>query len=164
MALVELKNVVKTFTGVTALSDVNFSLEKGEVHILLGENGAGKSTLMKILSGVYQPDQGEIFIEGEKHIFKRPIDARRAGIATIYQELNLVEYLSVAENLHMGRLPTKGNRKTAVVDWKKIYGDSGKILNNLHVDIDPKERVSHLGSRKNRWWKSPRHCRLAPRS
>lgn len=142
--LVELKNIVKTFPGVMALNNVNFTLNKGEVHVLLGENGAGKSTLIKILSGVYPQDSGDIIIEEEKHEFKLPIDASKAGIATIYQEFNLVEHLSVAENVYMGRLPKK-SKFAELIDFKKLYKDTEDILKDINMDIDSKTKVKTLG-------------------
>ena len=96
--LLEVRNIEKTFPGVRALSGVSFDVRPGEVHALLGENGAGKSTLIKIVSGVYQPDLGSILVNGTQVEFSTPDDARRAGVATIYQELLLFPELSVAEN------------------------------------------------------------------
>lgn len=142
--LVELKNIVKTFPGVVALKNVNFTLNQGEVHILLGENGAGKSTLIKVLSGVYPPDEGEIIIEGKKHEFKLPIEATNAGIATIYQEFNLVDHLSIAENVFMGRLP-KRRKVVEFIEWKKLYKDTEEVLKRINVDLDPKTLVKDLG-------------------
>lgn len=142
--LVELVNIVKAFPGVLALNKISFKLKKGQVHVLLGENGAGKSTLIKILSGVYIPDEGEIYIEGEKIEFKNPIHARNCGIATIYQEFTLVEQLSVAENIFMGRLPV--SRKIGkYVSWKKLYRETEKLLNEIGLKLNPKELVCNLG-------------------
>ena len=99
----EMRGIVKKFPGVLALDHVNLTVKKGEVHALLGENGAGKSTLMKILSGAYQKDEGEIYFDGEKVEINSSHDAQRLCISTIYQELNLTEQLTVAENIFMGR-------------------------------------------------------------
>src|SRR5215213_3031513 len=96
--LVEARAISKAFPGVRALADVDFDVCPGEVHVLLGENGAGKSTLVKILSGVYRPDGGTLSVGGEPVGFAQPIDALRAGIATVYQEFNLAPYMTVAEN------------------------------------------------------------------
>lgn len=142
--LVELKKIGKVFPGVRALNNVSFTLDKGEVHVLVGENGAGKSTLIKILSGVYRPDEGEIIIEGKKHVFKLPIEAINAGIMTIYQEFNLAEDLSVAENIFMGRIPLRW-KKAGIVNWKKLYEETREVLQKMKVDLNPKELVKNIG-------------------
>src|SRR2546426_4376781 len=103
--VLEMRHIRKTFPGVVALDDVDFELRRGEVHILLGENGAGKSTLMKILSGAYQKDGGQILLHGQAIEIKNPKHARALGISIIYQELNLVPHLSAAENIFLGREP-----------------------------------------------------------
>ena len=103
----ELKNISKSFPGVKALNKVSFSLKRGTVHVLCGENGAGKSTLMKVLDGIYQPDEGEIRIDGEKVEIHNPIDARKHGVAMIFQELTFVPDLTVAENVFLGRWPKR---------------------------------------------------------
>src|ERR1700674_4165351 len=113
-----LRKVSKTFPGVRALDDVSFDVRPGEVHALLGENGAGKSTLIKIVSGVYQPDVGSILVNGTQVDFSTPDDARRAGVATIYQELLLFPELSVAENIFLGHAPRGlGGR----LDWRTMH-------------------------------------------
>ena len=104
---VEMLHISKSFPGVRALSDVNFSAEAGEVHGLLGENGAGKSTLMKILAGAETPDEGDIRLEGRSVRIPDPLTAMRLGIAMIYQDLNLVPSLGVAENVSLGRQPRR---------------------------------------------------------
>src|ERR1700760_2404251 len=103
--LLEVAGVSKRFPGVRALDGVSFTLRAGEVHALVGENGAGKSTLIKVLTGVYQPDEGELRYQGEKAQFGTPMDAQHAGISTIYQEVNLIPLMSVAHNLFLGREP-----------------------------------------------------------
>src|SRR5690349_20621233 len=103
----EMRAIAKSFSGNTVLSDVNIAARAGEVLALLGENGAGKSTLMKILAGVHQPDGGEILIDGQPVKFARPADALAAGIAMIYQELSLAPHLTVAENVFLGREPSR---------------------------------------------------------
>ena len=100
-----MRGINKSFAGNTVLADVNLSARAGEVHALVGENGAGKSTLMKILAGVYQPDAGEILIDGQQVRFARPSDALGSGVAMIYQELSLAPDLTVAENIFLGREP-----------------------------------------------------------
>ena len=105
MALLEVVDVTKVFPGVRALDEVSFTLQPGEVHALVGENGAGKSTLIKVLTGVYQPDGGELRYRTRPAAFATPMDAQRAGISTIYQEVNLIPLMSVAHNLFLGREP-----------------------------------------------------------
>ncbi len=132
--ILRVENMTKRFPGVIALDRVSFDLRRGEVHALVGENGAGKSTLMKILSGVYQPDEGAIYLKGQPVVFHNPIEAQRAGISIIYQELNLMPHLTVAQNIFIGREPLK---KGGSIDDKKMSEDAAAILSQLHVDIDP---------------------------
>jgi inositol transport system ATP-binding protein len=139
--ILEMKNIHKRFQGVYALNDVSFTLRRGEVHALVGENGAGKSTLMKILAGLYQPDQGEIVLNGQKVMFKSVKDAQRAGISMIFQEFNQVKYMRVMENVYLGREPITSLKQ---VDYKKMYTDTKAILDKIGVDIDPKKRVCDL--------------------
>ena len=106
-AALQMTGITKTFPGIRALSDVDLAVAGGEVHAIVGENGAGKSTLMKILAGVYQPDGGEIRLAGEPVRINGPIDAGRRGIAMVYQELNLVPDLTVAENIMLAALPVR---------------------------------------------------------
>lgn len=101
------EKINKSFPGVKVLSDVSFDLEEGEVHILLGENGAGKSTLMKIFSGLYSVDSGDIYVNGEKVTIRNTKDSQNLGISIIYQEFDLVPYLTVAQNIFLGREPLK---------------------------------------------------------
>ena len=101
--LLQMKNIEKQFPGVRALSNVDFTLRKGEIHALMGENGAGKSTLIKILTGVYQMDGGEILVEGKNVSIRSPQDAQNNGISTVYQEITLCPNLTVAENMYIGR-------------------------------------------------------------
>ena len=114
--VLELTDISKSFPGVQALKAVRFDMRAGEVHALLGENGAGKSTLIKIVSGVHRPDQGGIRIDGQEVAFASPLEAQRAGIATIYQELLLFPELTVAENIFMGHAP----RNRFGIDWAKM--------------------------------------------
>ncbi len=130
----ELKNISKSFPGVKALDQVSFSLKKGTVHVLCGENGAGKSTLMKILDGIYQPDEGEIIIDGEKVQIHNPIDARKHGVAMIFQELTYVPDLTVAENVFMGRWPKAGKLR---MDWKKIRQETVRLMEQEGLPYQP---------------------------
>lgn len=139
--LIELKHICKEFPGVRALDDVDFTLRAGEVHILLGENGAGKSTLIKILSGLYHPTSGEIYIDGKQQHFLGPKSAEKAGIATIYQELNLCENLDVAENIFIGRLPNRFGS----VDKKKLHEMARSALDELNLDYDTHTIVANMG-------------------
>src|SRR5512144_854847 len=113
--ILEMRDITKTFPGVKALSNVNLSVEEGEIHAVVGENGAGKSTLMKVLSGVYPAGtyEGEIVIEGKVQSFKSVRDAENAGIAIIFQELSLVKELTVGENIFLGQAPSK----MGVINW-----------------------------------------------
>jgi len=139
--ILELKNISKSFTGVEVLHDVSFQLRPGEVHALLGENGAGKSTLVKIMTGVHQPDHGEILLNGEPVQLSDARDSRQAGIAAIYQELTLFPDLDVAENIFVGRQPIGFG---GWVDWRKLYAEAGKLLESLGVKLDLKQKARTL--------------------
>src|SRR5688572_119398 len=116
--VLEMRGIRKQFPGVVALDGVDLSIAAGEVHVLLGENGAGKSTLMKILSGAYRRDAGEIFIRGRDAQISGPGDALARGVRVIYQELNLVPQLSVAENIFLGAAPTWA---PGFINWRQLY-------------------------------------------
>lgn len=138
--ILELKSISKTFPGVQALNNVHLEVRPGEVHALCGENGAGKSTLMKIISGAQKATSGEIYFEGEKVTYTTTKEAQNIGISMIYQEFNLVPYLSVAENIFLGKLPVNAS----VINWKKLYKLTQDILNQLGLKISPKTIVSTL--------------------
>jgi ribose transport system ATP-binding protein len=140
--LLEMKSISKRFPGVLALDGVNFNLEAGEVHGLLGENGAGKSTLIKILAGDYSKDEGNIVINGQEVEFHSPSDSQAMGISVIYQELNTLDTLSVAENIFVGNLPKKAPFGT--VDWKTLNRNAKTVLNRMLVYINPKKIVGDL--------------------
>lgn len=129
--LLEMKDIGKTFPGVKALEGVNLTVREGQVHALLGENGAGKSTLIKILSGAYSKDEGQIFWEGQPVDIKSPQDAQHLGISTIYQEFNMAPHLTVAENIFLGHLPKKG----MLIDWAQAQARSKEILDSLGVSL-----------------------------
>ncbi|HYO29561.1 MAG TPA: sugar ABC transporter ATP-binding protein [Thermomicrobiales bacterium] len=138
-----LRGISKRFPGVVALDDVGFDLRSGEVHVLVGENGAGKSTLVKILSGIYQPDAGEILLDGQPVVLRDPHDAQKMGISTVHQELNLVPHLDVARNISLGREPTRG--PGGLIDWPAVYDIARDRLASLGLDLDPRRPVSKLG-------------------
>lgn len=138
---IELKNIRKIFPGVVALENVDFDVRYGEVHALVGENGAGKSTLIKILGGAYQPDTGEIFIEGKKISISSTSMAQHFNIAVIYQEFNLIPDLSVAENIFIGREPKIGK---SFINWNKLNYDAAEILKKLDIDINSRKFISDL--------------------
>ncbi len=146
--VLEMKNIKKSFGGIRALKEVDFILNQGEVHALLGENGAGKSTLVKILTGVYRKDDGQIFIEGKENMITNPIDARYKGIAAIYQELSLIDNLTVAENIYLGHEPS--GKVLGTIKRKELIQNSIDYLKNFNIDIDPKTKVSQLGMGKKR--------------
>jgi rhamnose transport system ATP-binding protein len=129
--LLEVRDIEKTFPGVRALSGGSFEVRAGEVHALLGENGAGKSTLIKIISGVYEPDGGSILIGGRETRFSSPEDAKRAGVATIYQELLLFPELTVAENIFLGHAPRAGMGR---IDWRAMRARAEALLASLEID------------------------------
>ncbi len=137
-AVLEMRGICKYFPGVRALENVDFTLREGEIHALMGENGAGKSTLIKVLTGVYPKDGGQIYIKGrEKAItLKSPEDAQKAGISTVYQEITLCPNLTVAENMYIGR--TKG----AFTNWKQINEDAGKLLESLGIPALPNQQLA----------------------
>jgi len=137
-AVLEMRGICKYFPGVRALENVDFTLREGEIHALMGENGAGKSTLIKVLTGVYPKDGGQIFIKGrEKAITLRsPEDAQKAGISTVYQEITLCPNLTVAENMYIGR--TKG----ILTNWKKMNEDAGKLLESLGIPALPNQQLA----------------------
>ncbi|MCO4847539.1 MAG: sugar ABC transporter ATP-binding protein [Yoonia sp.] len=136
-----LKDIVKTFPGVRALDGVSFEVLPGEVHALLGENGAGKSTLMKVLGGIYQPNEGQIFIEEQPAKMASPLDAKSKGVVFIHQELSLADELTVAENIYLGELPRKSFGR---VDWTTLYEKSDAILKRLNCGFTPQTRVGSL--------------------
>lgn len=139
--ILEMRKISKAFYGVQALNNVDFDVLRGETHALLGENGAGKSTLMKILSGAYQRDAGEIFFDGDKIEIPTPLAAQRIGISIIYQEFNLIPGLTVAENIFLGREPVKGN---GLINWRVLNKDAQELLERLHADISPTTLVDQL--------------------
>ena len=123
------------------MDDVSLTLDKGEVLCLVGENGAGKSTLIKTLAGIYQPDKGDIFLEGQRQTFLKPSDSLRAGFSFVYQEHKLIPNLSVAENIYFGRFP---QNKAGIIDWNRLYSDTKKLLDDLELHVNPRAKVGSL--------------------
>jgi len=137
----EVHSIHKAFPGVQALDDVSMAVFPGEVHALLGENGSGKSTLAKCIAGVHPPEKGEILYKGQVQNFRHPMDARAAGVATIYQEFSLVPSLTVAENIYLGRYP---RTPLGGIDWSAARKATQKVLEQLSLSIDPDEVVRTL--------------------
>lgn len=139
--LLQLINIHKSFPGVKALAGAHLNVRAGQVMALIGENGAGKSTLMKVLTGIYSKDEGEIIYLGNKVNFKGPKSSQEAGIGIIHQELNLIPQLTIAENIFLGREFTN---KFGCIDWKKTYDQADKLLAELHLTYDSRKLISEL--------------------
>ena len=144
-SILQFENVTKRFPGVLALDSVSFDVLKGEVHALVGENGAGKSTLIKIVTGVYQKTSGSILFQGKLIDYQNPHEALRNGIAAIYQELNLIPALTVAENIFMGH---HIRNERGFIDWKKMREEAQKLIDFLEVDVEIDAKVGTLGVAK----------------
>jgi ribose transport system ATP-binding protein len=142
LVILELKQISKQFPGVMALHDVSLTLRSGEVHALLGENGAGKSTIAKIIAGVYPPTSGELLLNGEPQRFSSPHDAQKAGIGILYQEMNLLPELSVAENVFLGSEPRQHG--LPVIDWRQVYQKTDELMKRLGLNLAPHVKVGTL--------------------
>lgn len=142
--LLELKAITKKFPGVLALDNVNFDLKKGEVHALIGENGAGKSTLIKILTGYYSKDSGEIIAYGYPVEIRSPIDSLKLGVGTIYQESTLIPDLSIAENIFLGFLPVR--KRSIIFSKRKLLKETDAVLEMLEADLNPEMKVRFLNA------------------
>jgi galactofuranose transport system ATP-binding protein len=140
--ILEVRRVTKRFPGVLALDGVSFELRPGEVHALVGENGAGKSTLIKVVTGVYRPDEGEILFNGEEVSFTEPRESQAAGISTIYQEINLIPLLSVAQNVFLGREP---RNSLGIIDKARMNRDAAEILERYGIRADVTAPLRSLG-------------------
>jgi ribose transport system ATP-binding protein len=139
--ILEMRNISKAFGGVQALRDVSFSCRKGKVHALLGENGAGKSTLIKILAGAYQADSGEIVFKGQRYAGFTAREAMATGISIIYQELNLVQFMTVAENIFLGREP---RNRLGIIDTRRMAKESADLLNRVGIQLSPSAHIGDL--------------------
>ena len=131
-----MRGINKSFPGVRALQNVQFTLNKGEIHALMGENGAGKSTLIKVLTGVYSKDSGTIDLDGQKVYINSPQDAQNVGISTVYQEITLCPNLTVAENMYIGR----GNSK--ITNWKKMNSMADALLKKLDIPAKANQQLA----------------------
>jgi ribose transport system ATP-binding protein len=139
--ILEMRNISKAFGGVQALRDVSFSCRKGKVHALIGENGAGKSTLIKILAGAYQADSGEIVFKGQRYAGFTAREAMGTGISIIYQELNLVQFMTVAENIFLGREP---RNRLGIINTRRMAKESADLLSQLGVQLSPSAHIGDL--------------------
>ena len=139
--ILEVRGITKSFPGTKALTNVDFSLRRGEVHALVGENGAGKSTLMNIIDGVLAPDEGEIRVEGIKVSIRNPHEAQGYGIGFVHQEIALCQHVSVAENVFMSQINAD---KSAFVNFRKLKRMAAELLRPLDADIDPSRTVGSL--------------------
>ncbi|MDR1581318.1 MAG: sugar ABC transporter ATP-binding protein [Synergistaceae bacterium] len=140
--ILELRHITKTFPGVKALDNVNFTLKRGEIHALMGENGAGKSTFIKIITGVHPADEGEMLLEGRPVRFRNPKDAQRASIAAIYQHSTSYPHLSITENIFIGHELIRAGTKT--IRWRELHDRARALMLNLSCDIDPHTPVGSL--------------------
>ena len=144
--ILQIRNITKNFPGVKALDNVNFNLKKGEVHVLLGQNGAGKSTLVKIITGVYKPEDGEIFIGGKRIFFSSAGDALKYGISTVFQDFPMVPSLTIAENFTLGQFPmsTLFFNKVRFINWKQVKYKTKESLKKFGVEINLDEKIINL--------------------
>ncbi|HEX8276795.1 MAG TPA: sugar ABC transporter ATP-binding protein [Longimicrobiaceae bacterium] len=140
--VLRMEGIVKRFAGATALDGVDFELRRGEVHALVGENGAGKSTLIKIMTGAYHRDGGRMWLEGEPAAFATPAAAQAAGVIAVHQEIHLLAFRTVAENVFLGREP----RRWGLVDWRRMNAESAELLGRLGLDIDPRAVLGSLST------------------
>ena len=140
--VIEMKGISKAFSGNKVLENVDFELVPGEIHALMGENGAGKSTLVKILTGIYERDAGKVFVKGQEVHFKNPKEAEQAGIAVIHQELNIIPYLTVYENMFLGKELTVG--RLGITNDKEMKKRTKEYLNRLGIHIDPNTEAGNL--------------------
>ena len=139
--LLKLEGISKLFPGTRALNNISLTVKHAEIHAVIGENGAGKSTIMNIIAGVFPPTEGSIEFAGHPVKFENPLDAQKAGIGIVYQEINLCPDISVEENIYMGRLPKKNNK---MIDFKTLTSNSIQLLKAFNADINPKSKIHEL--------------------
>ena len=139
--VVELKNATKRFPGVVALKNMQLSVKPGEILGLIGENGAGKSTLIKVLTGVHQADEGQIYVDGVEQHFKEPNDSAAAGIACVYQELNIEKLLSITDNIFINKWIKKGT----LLDYPTMHKKAKEVMASLGQDVDPTKPAGNFG-------------------
>ncbi|MDQ6888002.1 MAG: sugar ABC transporter ATP-binding protein [Gemmatimonadota bacterium] len=144
--ILRMRGIVKRFAGATALEGVDFELQRGEVHALVGENGAGKSTLVKILSGAYHRDSGEVWLDGKPVAFETPAEAQGAGVIAVHQEGHLLRFRTVAENIFLGREPRRRARWGGTIDWSRMRADAAALLRDLGLDIAPDAVLGRLST------------------
>ena len=140
--IVELKNITKRFPGVVALKNMQLNVKPGEIHGLIGENGAGKSTLIKVLTGVYQAEEGQVFVNGTERHFKSPEEAIKSGIACVYQELNMEKLLSITDNIFINKWK---KNKNGMLDYAEMNKTAGEVMASLGKDIDPSKAAGTFG-------------------
>src|SRR5215203_1076073 len=138
--VLRMEGITKEFNGIPALSGVDLELARGEVHALVGENGAGKSTLIKIMTGAYLRDAGTIMLEDKQVDFHSPEDAQALGVVAVYQEVNLLAFRTVAENIYLGR----EQQRWGLIDWKRMNAEAGALLKSLGLEIDPRATLGSL--------------------
>ena len=149
--LLIMRNIDKRFLGVQALAAATLEVKPAEVMALVGENGAGKSTLIKVLTGAHRKDAGTVVFGGKEIEFASPQEAQRGGISTIYQEINLISYRSVAENVFLGR----EFRRYGLLDWRRMNGEAAGLLRRFGIDIDVRRPLMEFSTRRsNKWWRS----------
>ena len=139
---IRLRDIVKSFGPVQANRGAELEVARGEIHALVGENGAGKSTLIKVMTGAYRRDGGRMWLRGEPVDFHSPAQAQAAGITAVHQEIHLLGYRTVAENIFLGREP----RRFGLVDWKRMYEEARAVLERLGLDIDPRATAGTLST------------------
>ena len=145
--LLEMQSIIKDFPGVRALDNVNFQVREGEVHALVGENGAGKSTLMNVLSGWYGHGtyEGKIIYDGQECKFNSLTDSEKVGIVIIHQELGLIPYLSISENMFLGNETARKFGPLRVIDWNKCHNKAIDMLNQVGLDENPETLIKDIG-------------------
>src|SRR5215203_1024424 len=136
--IIRLDHVTKRFGGITAVNDVSFGIAPGEIHAVVGENGAGKSTIMKMLAGVYRPDNGSLVLRGEPAVISDPLQARKLGVSIVFQELNLFPHLSVAANIFANRETTHG---PGLLNERQMVAATKRVLDEMGVALDPHAKI-----------------------